>query len=86
MVLNPFIITMYYLTKNDHTLELFPISVQGGQIYSSIFEDDSDSYRINDVFEQQFKHTKRQRQKGKSFLEHPPKEVGIRPHSMKAKT
>ena len=37
--------------------------------------------RINDVLEQQFKHTK-----GKNFLEqHPPKEVGLHPHSIKAK-
>ena len=38
--------------------------------------------RINDVLEQQIKHTK-----GENFLEqYPPKEVGLRPHSMKAKT
>ena len=43
--------------------------------------------RINDVLEQQFKHTYRQTQKEENSLEqHPPKEVGLRFHSMKAKT
>ena len=43
--------------------------------------------RINDVFEQQFKYTNRQTQKEESSLElHPPKEVGLRLHSIIGKT
>ena len=43
--------------------------------------------RINDILEKQFKHTNRQTQKEENSLEqHPPKEVGLRLHSMKAKT
>ena len=43
--------------------------------------------RINDVFEQQFKHTNRQTQKEESSLEqHPLKEVGLRVHPMNEKT
>ena len=37
--------------------------------------------RINDVLEQQIELTKKTNTKGKNFLEqHPPKEVGLRPH------
>ena len=44
-------------------------------------------WRINDVLEQQFKHTNRQTQKKENSIEHhPPKEVGLRLHSIKAKT
>ena len=43
--------------------------------------------RINDVLEQQVKHTRKTNKIGKNFLEqHPPKEVGLHTHSMNAKT